>query len=378
MLEHNDGTNDYAVMLKHNLPSADAAMPGGGAWQSVLAEAVRSPSELCRRLGLSPALAEEAEQASGGFPVVVPGPYLARIAAGDPSDPLLLQVLPRMAETVAAPGYGTDPLGEAGALCGPNLLRKYQGRILMVTSGTCGVHCRYCFRRHFSYGEAPQEKMGTGTSQERHSAKINRPGSEPVPISSTWGAAVREIAADRSIEEVILSGGDPLSVPDEELARLAGQLGEIPHLRRLRVHSRLPVVIPQRVTEELISWIRGTRLSPMMVVQVNHPAEIDGPVAEAFGRLVDAGIPVLNQSVLLRGVNDRVEVLAELCRRLVDLRVMPYYLHQLDPVAGAAHFEVPISAGRALMAELRARLPGYAVPRYVREKAGGTSKEVLA
>ena len=191
-------------------------------------------------------------------------------------------------------------------------------------------------------------------------------------------AAMKAIASDRSIHEVILSGGDPLMLADATLGRLAEELSAIPQLRRLRIHTRLPVMIPQRVTNELISWIRGCRLSTVVVVQVNHPAEIDGNVASAFGRLVDAGIPVLNQSVLLRGVNDRADVLAELCERLVDLRVMPYYLHQLDAVAGAAHFEVPISTGIALVAELRARLPGYAVPRYVRESRGGVSKEILA
>ena len=302
--------------------------------------------------GYSPRWPRRPQRASGDFSLLAPRPYLARIQPGDPADPLLLQVLPQAAEMTTPAGYKPDPLGEADALCGHGLLRKYQGRILMVTTGACAVHCRFCFRRHFPYQ--------------------NTPG------GSGWGAALREIAADRSTEEVILSGGDPLMLPDAALARLAGELAEIPHLRRLRIHSRLPVMIPQRVTDELISWIRGSRLSPMMVVHVNHPAEIDQEVAAAFGRLVDAGIPVLNQSVLLRGVNDRADVLAELCRRLVDLRVIPYYLHQLDPVAGAAHFEVPIATGIALVAKLRALLPGYAVPRYVRETPGGTSKEVLA
>ena len=320
----------------------------------MLAEAVRSPDELCRILGLDPALAAEARQAADGFPLLVPRPFLARIRPGDPADPLLVQVMPRAAETIAAPGYQADPLGEADARCGPGLLRKYEGRILMVATGSCAVHCRFCFRRHFPYREAsPGGKMGIGDS-------------------------LRTIAADRSIREVILSGGDPLVLPDGDLAQLARNLTAIPHLRRLRIHTRLPVMIPQRVTDGLISWMRRGRLSTIMVVHVNHPAEIDADVAEAFGRLIDAGIPVLSQSVLLRRVNDRAGVLAELYERLVDLRVMPYYLHQLDPVAGAAHFEVPIPTGIDLMAQLRARLPGYAVPRYVRETRGGTSKEVLA
>jgi EF-P beta-lysylation protein EpmB len=330
-----------------------ALPPARPDWQSVWADSVRSPVELCRLLGLDPALAAEAEQTADSFSLLVPRPYLARIRRGDPADPLLLQVLPRSGERAAPPGYSPDPLGDVGACCGPGLLQKYQGRILMVTTGACAVHCRFCFRRHFPYENA-------------------------AAAAPSWGPALQKIAADGSLQEVILSGGDPLTLSDRELARLAEKLAEIPHLRRLRIHSRLPTVIPQRVTDELIAWLRGSRLSPIMVVHVNHPAEIDQPVAEAFSRLVDAGIPVLNQSVLLRGVNDHAEVLAELCRRLVDLRVMPYYLHQLDPVVGAAHFEVPISTGIALIADLRTRLPGYAVPRYVRETPGGTSKEILA
>jgi KamA family protein len=186
------------------------------------------------------------------------------------------------------------------------------------------------------------------------------------------------IAADRSIEEVILSGGDPLVLSDRRLAQLAKRLAEIPHLRRLRVHTRMPIVIPQRVTESLVAWLRGTRLVALVVVHANHPAELDAAVAAALGRLVDAGIPVLHQAVLLAGVNDRAEVLVELYRRLVDVRVMPYYLHQLDRVAGAAHFEVPTARGVELLALLRGELPGYAVPRYVREVPGAASKQVLA
>ncbi len=327
--------------------------PAPADWQSVLAESVRSPAELCRLLGLPPRLAADAEEAADGWPMLVPRPYLARIRPGDPADSLLRQVLPQAAELAVVAGYSADPLGEAAARCGPGLLRKYQGRILMVTTPSCGVHCRFCFRRHFPY-------------EDSSCAAVD------------WGPALGEIAADRSIHEVILSGGDPLVLADSELAELARQLAAIPHLRRLRIHTRLPVVIPQRVTDGLISGIRGTRLSALMVVHVNHLAEIDADVAAGLGRLVNAGIPVLSQSVLLRGVNDRADVLGELCQQLVDLRVIPYYLHQLDPVAGAAHFEVPVAAGIALLAELRARLPGYAVPRYVRETPGGSSKELLA
>jgi L-lysine 2,3-aminomutase len=343
-------------------------LPRRSDWQSVLSEGICSPDELCRRLGLDPSLAVEAARAAGGFPLLVAGPYLARIRPGDATDPLLLQVIPRAAETAAAVGYRADPLGEADTMCAPGLLRKYRGRILMVAGESCAVHCRYCFRRHFPYGSgslnggSPPHCNGGAFGQSR----------------AVLASALRVVGADPSIHEVILSGGDPLTLADAELAEMAEELSQIPHLRRLRIHTRMPVMIPQRVSDELISWIRGCRLATVVVVQVNHAAEIDDEVAVALGRLVDAGIPVLNQSVLLRGINDRADVLVELCERLVDLRVMPYYLHQLDAVAGAAHFEVPIAAGVALMAELRARLPGYAVPRYARELRGGVSKEILA
>jgi L-lysine 2,3-aminomutase len=369
------------------------------AWQTVLADAVRSPAELVELLRLPSTLADEAQQAADGYPLLVPRPYLARIRPGDPADPLLRQVLPRAAETTAVPGYTADPLGEAAAHCGPGLLRKYQGRLLILATPACPVHCRYCFRRHFLRGTAQET-----TSED---------ASPIIPPHCNGGAfrselnitAAREaIAADPSIHEVILSGGDPLMLPDDELARLIGQLSEVPHVRRIRIHTRMPVVIPQRVTQELIDVLRtgaGAERrgsgnlqfaicnlqssicnslcpAPLLVVQINHPAELDAPVAAALGRLIDAGIPVLNQSVLLRGVNDRADVLAELCERLIDLRVIPYYLHQLDPVAGAAHFEVPVPIGQKILSELRARLPGYAVPRYVRETPGGVSKEALA
>ena len=298
-------------------------------------------------------LSVEAERAGCDFPLLGPQPYLNRMRKGDPHDPLLRQILPQATERTPTPGFVADPLGEFRTEGNSSLLRKYYGRVLIITTGACGVHCRFCFRRHFPY---------------QTSAKM----------ANVWESVLRAIAADPSISEIILSGGDPLTLPDLELAQLAQRLNAIPHLRRIRVHTRLPVMIPQRVNEDLLAWLRAGRLLPFVVVQVNHPAEIDNEVANAFARLIDGGVPVLNQAVLLRGVNDRADVLAELCQRLVDLRVMPYYLHQLDAVAGAAHFEVPIATGIRLIAELRTRLPGYAVPRYVRETAGGLSKEFLA
>jgi EF-P beta-lysylation protein EpmB len=283
----------------------------------------------------------------------VPRSWVARIRPGDARDPLLLQVLPTAQERVPTPRFSTDPLAESRAGWGPGLLRKYQNRILMVAAGRCGVHCRFCFRRHFPFASA-------------------------CPTPEAWDAALEQIAADPSVHEVILSGGDPLVLDDADLGQLARRLAEIPHLRRLRIHTRLPILVPRRVDGPLLRWLRATRLTPIVVVHVNHPAEIDDEVAAALARLVEAGIPVLGQAVLLRGVNDRLDVLEALCERLVDLRVMPYYLHQLDRVAGAAHFEVPESTGAELIGRLRARLPGYAVFRYVRETPGAPNKVVLA
>jgi EF-P beta-lysylation protein EpmB len=320
-------------------------------WQTALADAVTDPAELAWLLRL-PRPVAGGDLASAQFPLLVPRPYLARIRPGDLTDPLLLQVLPSGEELVARPGFCEDPLAETEALEPPGLLAKYASRVLIVTTGACAVHCRFCFRRHFPYHDA---------------AAAVRLG----------GAALARIAADSSIREVILSGGDPLTLTDAELQRLVDRLADLPHLSRLRLHTRLPIVIPQRVTDGLLACLRG-RLATWIVVHVNHAAEIDAAVAAALGRLVDAGIPVLSQSVLLRGVNDRVEVLAELFERLADLRVVPYYLHQLDRVAGAAHFYVPEEAGIAILAALRTRLPGYAVPRYVRETVGEPNKRVLA
>jgi L-lysine 2,3-aminomutase len=333
-------------MISHSSPRRSLRIPS---WQQVVKEAVRDVGELCRLLQLPAEFALQGSAAAKGFPLFVPRPFLARIRPGDTADPLLRQVLPLEAETLAVEGFTADPVDDRSATLEPGLLGKYAGRVLMVTTGACAVHCRYCFRRHFPYQTTPKSL-------------------------DAWQPAIEQIDADASIHEVILSGGDPLMLVDDLLAALAERLAQVPHLRRLRVHTRLPIVIPERVNDELLNWLTGTRLTPIVVVHANHPAEIDQAVAAALGRLMDAGIPVLNQAVLLRGVNDCVDTLAELCERLIDLRVIPYYLHQLDRVAGAAHFEVPVTEGRKIMAELKSRLPGYAVPRYVQEIAGRSHK----
>ncbi|MDX1945489.1 MAG: EF-P beta-lysylation protein EpmB [Pirellulaceae bacterium] len=332
---------------------AKTVRPKSDRWQDELRRAVRDPAQLVDILGLPSSLVEPARRAAEGFPLVAPWPFIARMRPGDPADPLLRQILPALDETAAVPGFGADPVGDEAATHSPGLLQKYSGRALFVTTGACAVHCRYCFRRHFPYAEGPR-------SPEH------------------WQPAIDRLAVDPSIDEALLSGGDPLTLVDRQLADLADRLASIPHLRRLRIHTRLPIVIPQRVTDDLLGWLRGTRLTPIVVVHVNHAQEIDDAVAAALRRLIDAGIPLLNQAVLLRGVNDSAAALVDLSRRLIDLGVMPYYLHQLDRVAGAAHFEVPVSRGIGLIEQMRRQLPGYGVPRYVQEIAGEEHKRVLA
>jgi EF-P beta-lysylation protein EpmB len=321
-------------------------------WQHALKDAVRDPRELCRLLRLPPDVEAAAVRSAELFPVFAPRGFVARIQPGDPHDPLLRQVLPLAEEEAEVPGFTADPLGEAMAQPAPGLLQKYAGRVLMVTTGACAVHCRYCFRRHFPYQNSPHSLDG-------------------------WDRAIDQIAADSSIQEVLLSGGDPLTLVDDTLARLAERLAAISHVRRLRVHTRLPIVIPERICDEMLAWLCGTRLRPILVVHANHPAEIDDAVAAALARLLHAGVMLLNQTVLLRGVNDDAQTLCQLSERLIEVGVMPYYLHQLDRVAGAAHFEVPEQTGRAIIRQMRARLPGYAVPRYVREVPGSPNKVVL-
>ena len=341
---------DVKLPIETGSPPAIVAAPRSGAWKAQLRDAIRDPALLIDRLDLPEGLLPGAERAAELFPLVVPEPFLARMRRGDPADPLLRQVLPLDAETAPPPpGFGGDPVGEAEAARAAGLLVKYHGRALLVTAGVCAIACRYCFRRHFPYDETP-----AGLAE--------------------WEPALRQIEEDPTLEEVILSGGDPLVRSDRWLADLVARIEEIPHVRRLRVHTRLPIVIPDRVDGPLLEWLGRTRLAPTVVVHANHPAEIDAACGGGLLRLVKAGIPVLNQAVLLAGVNDDAGTLAALSRRLLDSRVMPYYLHQLDPVAGAAHFEVPVERGLEIIAALRTQLPGFGVPRYVREVIGAAHK----
>jgi len=323
-------------------------------WRQLLKDAIRDPAELLAVLRLPTSLLPAATLSAQKFGLFVPRGFAARMTPGDVNDPLLRQVLPLSDELREVPGFTTDPVGDEAAEVVPGLLHKYERRVLLVTTGACAIHCRYCFRRGYPY--------------------------EAVPKSlADWEPALGAIAENSSIEEVILSGGDPLTLVDELLEPLVRRLEAIPHIRRLRVHTRLPIVIPERVCDGLLRWFsaEGTRLTPICVLHANHRAELDDSVAAACRRLYRAGVLLLNQAVLLRGVNDSVEALDDLGRRLVDMRVVPYYLHQLDRVAGGAHFEVPEAEGAALVAALAARAPGYVVPRYVRETPGGLSKTLI-
>lgn len=332
------------------------ARAGRESWQQQLSDVITDPRELLERLGLTadslgesldipPAVLET-------FPLRVPRAFVARMQPGDPRDPLLLQVLPLGREGDDTPGFVSDPLREADANTVPGLLHKYHGRALLLVAPHCAVHCRYCFRRHFPYGE-------------------NTPGRRE------WDAALTYLAEHEDISEVIYSGGDPLAAPDRLLAWLTGRIATIPHIRRLRIHSRTPVVMPDRVTDELLEWLGGSGLATTLVVHCNHPAEIDPAVTRAMARVRGAGVTLLNQSVLLRGINDDEETLSALSEKLFSAGILPYYMHMLDRVQGVAHFDVPESRARSLVQSMRNRLPGYLVPRLARELPGEGSKTIL-
>ena len=323
----------------------------GEDWRGELLRAVTDVPHLLRLVDVH---ASEIKAATGqdalrlDFPLRVPRPYVARMRRGDPDDPLLRQVLPTTREYETVPGYGTDPLDEAGAVVDTGVLSKYQGRALVIASGSCAVHCRYCFRRHFPYADHRQDSSFESIAAVRH---------------------------DPTIREVILSGGDPLMLTDAHLARLLGELGAIDHVTRIRIHTRLPVVIPQRVTPALLETLADVPQRVVVVLHFNHPNEIDRDCAATISGLEEFAL--LNQSVLLAGVNDDADTLVELSERLFDTGVLPYYLHMPDAVAGTAHFDLSQRRAVALHRQLQARLPGYLVPRLVREVPAGAAKELV-
>ena len=335
------------AMITRSVASVDSLT-----WQEQLATSIRDPKLLLKLLELDSSLLDGALKAHQSFPLRVPEAYLERINKGDINDPLLLQILPLKNELIDAPGYTVDPLGEQNANPIPGLVHKYHGRVLLIVSPNCAINCRYCFRRHFPYQD-------------------NKPG------RNEWQQALEYIAADNSISEVIYSGGDPLAASDKQLLWLTEQIAQINHVKRLRIHSRLPIVIPDRITEHCLHWLTSTRLLTSMVLHSNHPNELDDNVEQALKRLSQAGVTLLNQTVLLSGINNSVAILKQLSERLFQMGVLPYYLHQLDRIKGAAHFEVTDQDAKQIMVQLMAQLPGYLVPKLVREVPDSPNKMPL-
>lgn len=329
------------------------ASPGSGrSWQAIWRDAITDPLELLGLLGLEGQADTLLAGRDTGFRLRVPRGFASRMKRGDARDPLLMQVLPAAAELLETADYTQDPVGDMDARVGPGLLHKYAGRALLIATGSCAIHCRYCFRRHFPYAE---ETAANGQ----------------------WRVAIEYLRTSADIDEVILSGGDPLSLATSKLAELTHALTQMPHLRRLRIHTRLPIVLPERVDAELLDWLQNVPLPKVMVLHANHANEIDESVSKACLRLRRAGVSLLNQSVLLRGINDSVDALTGLSERLIACGILPYYLHQLDRVQGAAHFEVSDAQALALIDELEARMPGYLVPRLVREVPGASGKRAV-
>ena len=326
--------------------------PSREEWLHQLADVITDPNELLQLLGLDshPELAAGTD-ARRLFALRVPRAFASRMQKGDPQDPLLLQVITQSQEFVDAPGYSTDPLDEQTSVV-PGLLHKYRNRALLLVKGGCAVNCRYCFRRHFPYSDNQGNRRN-------------------------WQQALEYIRQQPELDEIIFSGGDPLMAKDHELAWLIAQLEQIPHIKRLRIHSRLPVVIPSRITSALCKLLAGSRLQTLLVTHINHAQEIDQALRDALQQVKSAGVTLLNQSVLLRGINDNAATLAALSHALFDAGVLPYYLHVLDKVQGAAHFYVSDEEARAIMRELLTQVSGYMVPKLAREIGGEPSKTPL-
>ncbi len=318
-------------------------------WQQLMAEAITDPAELLDLLGLDRSLLPAARRAAESFGLRVPRGFVTRMERANPHDPLLLQVLPLADELTAVIGFTQDPVGDLASRAANGVLHKYNGRALLIATGACAVHCRYCFRRHFPYAD--------------DTASIGR-----------WQAALGYLRNDTSLNEVILSGGDPLNLGDRRLTELTAALADIPHIQRLRIHTRTAVVLPERIDDGFVHWLKGVPLQKVVVLHINHAQEIDSNVRSACARLRECGATLFNQSVLLTGINDSVSALSRLSETLFAAGVMPYYLNLLDRVAGAAHFEVSETRAVELMRDLTTHLPGYLVPKLVREVAGADSK----
>lgn len=298
-------------------------------------------------------MAEQGVEAHKTFKLLVPRPYLSRIEHGNPNDPLLVQILPSAREMLAVTGYSKDPLEEADHNPQKAIVHKYKRRLLVITTGTCAVNCRYCFRRHFPYGDNQLAQ-------------------------TEWDSVIDYLKAHPEVNEVILSGGDPLMMKDALLADKVRKLEALPQIKRLRIHSRLPVVIPQRVCQAMLDWIKASRLDIIMVWHINHANEVDEYVIQAAQRLKQQGVTLLNQGVLLKGVNDTVRAQVDLSEAVFKAGLIPYYMFTLDPVEGAAHFDISVEDAQRLMGEVAAELPGYLVPKLAKEIPGEAAKTVFA
>lgn len=317
-------------------------------WQSALKNLVTDANELCQLLQLDPKQLGLSSKAAEQFPLKVPRAFIARMRIGDAKDPLLLQVLNLKKELLEVGGFVTDPLEEKSSNPLPGLIHKYKNRVLLTISNNCAIHCRYCFRRHFDY-------------------KSNNPGTEG------WLPVIRYLEEHREIDEVIYSGGDPLSAPDHLLKKITRQIKRVPNIKRLRIHTRLPVVIPQRITEEMLEWLTIFQ-RPVIVLHINHANEIGEDLVQACNILSSSGVILLNQAVLLKGINDNLSAQLALHNRCFEIGIKPYYLHLLDPVAGAAHFNVSHENGDAIYQAMRANLSGYILPSLAQEKPGEIAK----
>lgn len=321
-------------------------------WQEAMSNLITDPAELLQLLQLDPALLPAAQAAAKLFPLRVPRGFAARMEKNNLNDPLLKQVLPLGAELLVTPGFTKDPLGEEPVNVLPGLLHKYKDRVLVTPTSACAVNCRYCFRRTFPYEDNNPGRIG-------------------------WAKIVEYIEQDPNIHEVILSGGDPLALNDHSLTQFSELLQRVKHVTRLRIHTRLPVVLPDRITDSFIDWTRSLQQQLVMVLHVNHPNELHPDVTTAVQRLKPT-TTLLSQSVILKDVNDNVETLVKLCEKLFEACILPYYLHVLDKVEGTAHFDIDLSSAKKLHEGLQQSLAGYLVPRLVREDAGKLSKTLLS
>ncbi len=321
-------------------------------WQGALASAIRDPLALLSLLELDESKYKQKLHHPEKFKLLVPLSYISKMKKGDWNDPLLKQVLPVQDETQSVAGFIADPVGDLDSVISSGVLQKYQGRVLLITTGACAVHCRYCFRRHFPYANS-------------------------MPDKGKWQETLTSIRNDESIHEVILSGGDPLMIPDQRLQAMCADLVKIPHIKTLRFHTRIPIFLPERIDATFISWLAELPIQKVMVIHANHANELDQSVGNVLANLREAGVTLLNQSVLLKGINNSVESLTTLSHRLFEFQVLPYYLHQLDKVEGSAHFEVERGDAIHLLKDLKKTLPGYLVPKLVEEVSGERSKRAL-